>query len=414
MPSEAKCGIVLVMETKIEVIPSGSVTSPEGFYSGAVNANIKKEAIDRLDLAILFSEASCTAAALFTKNKIQAAPVVLSRERLENGRAVAVVVNSGCANACTGKQGMGDATEVADMAAKSLGVSSEDVLVASTGVIGMSLPMERLRDGMGRVVLSPDGGHELARAILTTDTVPKEIAVRVNEEFIVSGVAKGSGMIHPDLATMLCFLTTDAVVDINTLQQSLKKAADVSFNMLSIDGDTSPNDMALIMANGIANNETITRGSQVEDAFQEALNTVCIYLAKSLARDGEGAYKLIEVTVDGAKNTAEAKLTARTIVNSSLVKAAIHGSDPNWGRIIAAAGRSGAEVLESKIDLEIGGICLVKKGAILAFNREAVVTVLNENEVRIALNLNIRDGTATAWGCDLSEEYVTINSLYTT
>ena len=402
------------METRIEIIPSGGVTAPGGFHAGAVNANIKNETADRLDLAILFSEAPCTAAALFTKNKINAAPVVLSRERLQKGRAVAVVVNSGCANACTGKRGMDDVAEVADMAAKGLGVSPEDVLVASTGVIGMSMPMERLRDGIGRIVLSPDGGHELARAIMTTDTVPKEIAVRVNEEFVIGGAAKGSGMIHPDLATMLCFLTTDAAVDINILQQSLKKAADVSFNMLSVDGDTSPNDMVLIMANGIAGNETITQGSQQAEAFQEALNTVCIYMAKSIARDGEGASKLIEVTVDTARNTREASQAARTIVSSPLVKAAIHGSDPNWGRVIAAAGRSGAEVVESKIDLEIGGICLVKKGNILPINKKEAVRVLSVDEVRIVLNLNIGDGTATAWGCDLSEEYVTINSQYTT
>lgn len=402
------------MEIKIEVLPSGSVTSPRGFHAGAAFAGIKKEAEDSLDMAILFSEAPCAAAALFTKNKIKAAPVLLSQERLQNGRAIAVVVNSGCANACTGKQGLDDAAEMAEFAAKGLGVSPEDVLVASTGVIGMPLPMERIRDGISKIVLSPDGGHDLARAIMTTDTVPKEVAVRIDKEFIIGGAAKGSGMIHPDLATLLCFLTTDASIDMNFLRLSLKKAVDVSFNMLSIDGDTSPNDTVLMMANGMAGNETVAPGSRLADTFQEALDTVCIHLAKSMARDGEGATKFIEVTVEGARSTAEARLAARTIVTSPLVKAAIHGSDPNWGRVIAAAGRSGAEIVESKIDLEIEGICLVRDGVALPFNLEEVVSVLNKNEVRIVLNLNIGDGTATAWGCDLSEEYVAINSQYTT
>lgn len=402
------------MEIKIEVLPSGSVTSPRGFHAGAAFAGIKKEAEDSLDMAILFSEAPCAAAALFTKNKIKAAPVLLSQERLQNGRAIAVVVNSGCANACTGKQGLDDAAEMAEFAAKGLGVSPEDVLVASTGVIGMPLPMERIRDGISKIVLSPDGGHDLARAIMTTDTVPKEVAVRIDKEFIIGGAAKGSGMIHPDLATLLCFLTTDASIDMNFLRLSLKKAVDVSFNMLSIDGDTSPNDTVLMMANGMAGNETVAPGSRLADTFQEALDTVCIHLAKSMARDGEGATKFIEVTVEGARSTTEARLAARTIVTSPLVKAAIHGSDPNWGRVIAAAGRSGAEIVESKIDLEIEGICLVRDGVALPFNLEEVVSVLNKNEVRIVLNLNIGDGTATAWGCDLSEEYVAINSQYTT
>lgn len=402
------------MEIKIEVLPSGSVTSPRGFHAGAAFAGIKKEAEDSLDMAILFSEAPCAAAALFTKNKIKAAPVLLSQQRLQNGRAIAVVVNSGCANACTGKQGLDDAAEMAEIAAKGLGVSPEDVLVASTGVIGMPLPMERIRDGISKIVLSPDGGHDLARAIMTTDTVPKEVAVRIDKEFIIGGAAKGSGMIHPDLATLLCFLTTDASIDMNFLRLSLKKAVDVSFNMLSIDGDTSPNDTVLMMANGMAGNETVAPGSRLADTFQEALDTVCIHLAKSMARDGEGATKFIEVTVEGARSTTEARLAARTIVTSPLVKAAIHGSDPNWGRVIAAAGRSGAEIVESKIDLEIEGICLVRDGVALPFNLEEVVSVLNKNEVRIVLNLNIGDGTATAWGCDLSEEYVAINSQYTT
>jgi len=250
---------------------------------------------------------------------------------------------------------------------------------------------------------------------MTTDTVPKEVAVRVgSNEFIIGGVAKGSGMIHPELATLLCFLTTDAAVDIDFLKSALRRAVDISFNMISIDGDTSPNDMVLIMANGLAGNKPISQGSRQADAFQQALDQVCIYLAKRLARDGEGASKLIEVTVSGAITIAEARLAARTVVSSSLVKAAVHGSDPNWGRIIAAVGRSGVEVMESKIDLHIGSVCLIKAGQRLPFDREEVIAVLRSNDVPISLQFNLGTATATAWGCDLSEEYVTINSQYTT
>ena len=403
------------MEARIEFIASGGVTSAQGFHAGATGAGIKKN--DALDLGILFSEAPCLATALFTTNKIKAAPVVLCQQRLQSGRAVAVVVNSGCANACTGEQGLRDAAEMAELAAEGIGVSSEEVLVASTGVIGLPLPMELIRASIDQIVLSGDGGHELARAMMTTDTLPKEAAVAVSvddSEFIIGGVAKGSGMIHPNLATLLCLLTTDATVDIGFLRLALREAVDISFNMVSIDGDTSPNDMVLIMANGLAGNETILQGSNQADAFQQALDQVCIYLAKRIAGDGEGASKLIEVTVSGAPSIAEARLAARTVVSSPLVKAAIHGSDPNWGRIMAAVGRSGVEVVESKIDLYIGDISVVKGGRPLPFSEQSVVRVLKQSEVPIGLQLNLGTATATAWGCDLSEEYVTINSQYTT
>ncbi len=405
------------MSAETEFISSGCVTSPRGFHAGATYAGIKKRADDVLDLGILFSEAPCVAAALFTTNRIKAAPVVLSQKRLQSGKIAAVAVNSGCANACTGEQGLIDAAEMADLAAQGTGVSAEDVLVASTGVIGVPLPMKLVREAIGRIVLSRDGGHELARAIMTTDTLPKETAVITgagDSEFTIGGVAKGSGMIHPELATMLCFLTTDAAVDIDFLKLALRKAVEASFNMVSIDGDNSPNDMVLIMANGRAGNKVITRDSEPARAFQQALVQVCVYLAKCIARDGEGASRLIEVTVDGAPDILAARLAARAIVSSPLVKAAVHGCDPNWGRIVAAVGRSGAEIVESKIDLHIGDICLVRAGEPLPFEREDVVTVLDRDEVPISLRLNLGTATATAWGCDLSEEYVTINSQYTT
>jgi len=252
---------------------------------------------------------------------------------------------------------------------------------------------------------------------MTTDTVPKETAVAArigDSEFTIGGVAKGSGMIHPDLATMFCFLTTDAAVELDFLRSALRKAVDVSFDMISVDGDTSPSDMVLIMANGLAGNEPISPGSRQADTFQQALDRVCIYLAKAIAGDGEGATKLIEVTVNGATSAAEARLAARTVVSSPLVKAAVHGADPNWGRIIVAAGRSGVELVESNIDLYIGDVSVVKGGRPLPFSEQSVVRVFKQSEVPITLHLNLGTASATAWGCDLSEEYVTINSQYMT
>ena len=398
----------------IDFIASGTISSPRGFCSGATRAGIKESAGDKLDLGILFSEAPCAAAAIFTSNKIKAAPVVLSQQRLKSGRAAVVVMNSGCANAFTGKQGLADAAEMADLAAGVCGVLSEDVLVASTGVIGQLLPMERLRTGMRRIVLSREGGHDLARAIMTTDTVPKEVAARVDGgKFIIGGIAKGAGMIHPELATLLCFLATDAAVNIDFLRLALRKAADISFNMVSIDGDTSTNDTVLIMANGLAGNAVISQ-SNGGDVFQQALNQVCIHLAKSIARDGEGATRLIEVIIRGAASVSDARLAARAVVSSPLVKTAVHGNDPNWGRIVAAVGASGVEVVEPKIDLYIGNIGILKSGQLLPFDKADVIELLEGNEVLISVNLNLGTATATAWGCDLSEEYVTINSQYTT
>ena len=405
------------METEIEFITSGSVTSPRGFHAGATYAGIKKGGKDSLDLGILFSEVPCVATALFTTNRIKAAPILWCQQQLKSGRATAIVVNSGCANACNGEQGLEDTRETAELAAKSMGISPEDVVVASTGVIGQPLPMTLIRTGIKQIVLSADGGHELAQAIMTTDTFPKEVAVAVRagkNQFTIGGVAKGAGMIHPNLATMLCFLTTDAAVNIDFLERTLKRAADISFNLVSIDGDTSTNDTVVVMANGLAENEPMSPDSPLANAFQQALDKVCIYLAKCIARDGEGATRLIEVTVNGAPSVAEARLAARTVVSSPLVKTAVHGSDPNWGRILAAVGRSGVEVVESKIDLFIGQICLLRAGKPLPFDGQNLAQILSGNEVRVSLNLNLGNETATAWGCDLSEEYVTINSQYTT
>ena len=397
-----------------ELILSGGVSSASGFLAGAVHAGIKST--DELDLAILCSEVLCTAAGVFTTNQIKSAPIILSRRHIAKGQAQAVVVNSGCANACTGGQGLADALEMANLAAARLGLSPEHILVASTGVIGVPLPMDKIKTGILEIKPTRGGGQDFCRAMMTTDTRPKEIAVQVDAggaKFTIGGAAKGAGMIHPNMATMLCFSTSDAAVSAEFLPVALQKAIDCSFNMISIDGDTSPSDCAFLLANGLAGNEPI--GFDNGDAFQEALNAVCTHLAKSIARDGEGATKLIEITVQGAADQAGARQAARTITSSPLVKAAIHGNDPNWGRIVAALGRSGAAVSEDKLDVYLNDVCIMKQGRPTSFSKQEMISALsNSDDVLIRLCLNLGDGQATAWGCDLSEEYVTINSAYTT
>jgi glutamate N-acetyltransferase / amino-acid N-acetyltransferase len=406
---------------EVKVIPGGTITSPQGFLAGSVYAGIKTRGDDPLDLGILCSEVPCIAAGVFTANKVKAAPVLLSQHHLmlSRNRAQAIVVNSGCANACTGKQGMAEAQEMAALAAGSLGLMPYEVLVASTGVIGKHLPMKQVRDGIESIALSSEGGHTLAKAITTTDTFPKEIAVQVKlgtkrDEITIGGIAKGAGMIHPDMATLLCFLATDAAVSPTFLRKALKEAVAASFNMITVDGDTSPNDSVLILANGLAGNRVIKSSSPAAAEFEKALQEVCLFLAKSIARDGEGATKLIQITVEGALTVAQARAGARTVAGSSLVKSAVHGSDPNWGRIIAALGRSGVEMDESKVDLYLDSLCLMKAGRPLPFAKARAKSILDRAGVPIRICLNLGDSTATAWGCDLSAEYVKINSEYTT
>ncbi len=405
------------MSFSYTVVEGGTITSPRGFVAGAAYAGLKTRGQDPLDLGILYSEAPCTAAGLFTSNKVKAAPVLLSQQRLRSRQAQAIVVNSGCANACTGDQGCADAAEMAALAAARLGLAPEMVLVASTGVIGDYLPMESLRRAVPGVALSAGDGHRLARAIMTTDTVPKEIAIRVtgpNLDVTVAGIAKGAGMIHPDLATLLSFVTTDAAAEANFLEQALRRAADASFNMLTIDGDTSTNDSLMVLANGLAGNPPLAAGTEAGEAFARALEQVCIHLARAIARDGEGATRLVQVTVEGAASLSQARAAARTIAGSSLVKAAVHGADPNWGRVMAALGRSGAQVEESRVDLCLGSLRLLEQGQPLCFSPEQARALLQKDEVEFRLDLNLGQGRATAWGCDLSAEYVTINSAYTT
>ncbi len=405
-----------IME-KIDFVTNGTVTTPQGFSAGAASADIRKKGDNRLDLGILCSKELCNVAGLFTDNKIKSPSVILCQKRVLEGRARAIVASSGCANASTGEQGFTNAIEMTALAARVIGAKPDEVLIANTGVIGVQLPMDSIRAGMKKITVKPDGGHDFERAIMTTDTRLKEVAVIVKSganSFTIGGVAKGSGMIHPNMATLLAFLTTDASVTPAYLKKSLQDAAAISFNMISVDGDTSPSDTLLIMANGLAKNELITGKSGMADIFQKAMNEVCIYLAKEIARDGEGATKLIEINVNNAANLKEARQAARTIVSSNLLKAAFYGNDPNWGRVTAALGRSSAQIEEAKLDVYMGNIQVLKQGAPMPFDKVKAVSVLKQKEVSITVVLNMGAASATAWGCDLTEQYVKINAEYTT
>jgi glutamate N-acetyltransferase/amino-acid N-acetyltransferase len=401
-----------------ETINDGTITSPQGFLAGATFTGLKEPGPGKLDLGLLYSTTPCTAVGFFTQNQVKAAPVIISQRKLENGSAQAVVINAGNANACTGEQGLADAEEMATLAGRKLNVDPSQVLAASTGVIGVPLPMEKIRPGFKAINPSEAGGHELARAITTTDTFQKEIAVITEIEgqrVTVAGIAKGAGMIHPQMATLLSFITTDAALDFAYLEEAVEIAVEQSFNMISIDADTSTNDTLIVMANGQSGNR-IVKGDRPGpmNAFQDALNQVCLHLAKAVASDGEGATKLLEIRVKGAATMGDARRSARTISSSYLVKSAMYGNDPNWGRILAAAGRSGADVDQEKVNLHVAGHHLMQDGHPLPFDRATASAAIDAKEVIIELDLGLGDASATAWGCDLSEEYVTFNSAYTT
>ncbi|MBF8267169.1 MAG: arginine biosynthesis bifunctional protein ArgJ [Dehalococcoidia bacterium] len=405
------------MAENLKWLEGGTITSPQGFLAGATYSGIRTYTADKLDLGIVCSELPCTVAGSFTTNRIKSPSVVLSQQRVSSGHAQAIVANSGIANACVGEQGLKDAREMAALAARHLGIPPELVLPCSTGLIGVELPIALIRGGIGKIQLSREEGHALARAIMTTDTHPKEVAVsfQVKEKtYTLGGIAKGSGMIHPNMATMLAFLATDAPVERAFLQATLSQAVDSSFNMISVDRDTSTNDSVILLANGAAGGDAIAPGTPGEEVFRHALKEVCTALAKEIARDGEGATKLIQVTVEGALTEGDARAAARSVVSSMLVKCAVHGSDPNWGRIIVALGCSGAQVDEGRVALYINEVCIMEEGRPIPFFKDAVVVTMQGPENSFRLNLNLGEASATAWGCDLSEEYVTFNSAYTT
>ncbi len=394
------------------------LTAIKGFRFSAVEAAIKKPG--RLDLALIFSEVPALTAAVFTTNKVKAAPLLLSMERAKSGLARAVVANSGNANACTGKQGMADAVETTRLVAQGLGISEEDVLVASTGVIGKPLPMERLRPAVPGLVKTLAGGtlEDVARAIMTTDTFPKMELRSGNAGgtvYSIAGVAKGAGMIMPNMATMLSFLVTDAAVDPVFLREVFQEAVDVSFNSISIDGDTSTNDTALIMANGMAENAPIKAGTPEAELFKSLLHEVLLSLSRQIVRDGEGATKFVEVVVRGAVSDADARKAAMAVANSLLVKTAFFGQDANWGRILAAVGYSGAQVDQDRASLSFDAVLMVRDGVFVGGDAESMGTeVLKKKEFTVTVDLHLGAGIATVYTSDLSYDYVKINADYRT
>jgi glutamate N-acetyltransferase/amino-acid N-acetyltransferase len=400
----------------IEVINGGGVTSAAGFSAGATYAGLKAES-GTLDLGILLSDNPCKVAGTFTTNSIESPSVTLSRERLLKGESRGIVANSGCANCSVGEQGYTDAVEMTELASAHVGVSSEDLFVASTGMIGVELPMALIRQNITNVQVSQDGGSDFAKSIMTTDSRHKERAVSFVQDgktITVGGAAKGVGMIHPNMATMLCFITTDASVAKPYLQSLLTNAVEKSFNMIDVDGDQSTNDSVILFANSAAAAPEIVENSSSANSLAEAIGYVCTELAKELARDGEGAQRLIEVTVDGAATLSDAKTAAREIASSLLVKAMVHGRDPNWGRLVMALGKNGIALTESKIDIFISKIHIVSGGVAIPYFKDAVVSAMSAEEIQFNIALNVGEYSATAWGCDLTEEYVIFNSAYST
>ncbi|GGA43566.1 bifunctional glutamate N-acetyltransferase/amino-acid acetyltransferase ArgJ [Paenibacillus physcomitrellae] len=401
------------------VVEDGSVTSPLGFQAGGLHCGLKKT--DRNDLGVILCEVPAVAAAVYTTNVFQAAPLLVTRDSLKDRRLRAVVVNSGNANACTGKQGEEDAFAMRAEAASVFGLEEGDVAVASTGVIGENLPMEKVIGGISKLpaaaAYGTDGAEQFSQAILTTDLVKKTACVKLTidgHEVTIGGACKGSGMIHPNMATMLAFVTTDAAVEPEALQSLLVGTTNVTFNMITVDGDTSTNDMLLVMASGLAGNEPLSPSHPQWEVFAEAFRYVNELLAKQIARDGEGATHLIEVQVEGGISDTSAGAIAKTIVGSSLVKSAVFGADANWGRIIAAAGRAGEPIDPSNVDIKLGPILVLDGSRPVAFDEEAALEYLKGDTVQIFVNLHGGEGSATAWGCDLTYDYVRINAAYRT
>ncbi len=400
----------------------GGVTAAKGYEAAAAAAGIKYK--DRTDMAMIYSQVPCVAAGTFTQNIVKAAPVRWDQQVVKSGaKAQAVIVNSGIANACTGAEGFGYCKDTAEAAAKALDISADGVLIGSTGVIGKQIPIDRLVAGIealaGKKNSSLENGTEAARAIMTTDTCEKELAVQIEaggKTVTVGGMAKGSGMIHPNMCTMLAFITTDAVISKETLQKALSEDVDDTYNMISVDGDTSTNDTVLLLANGMAENAEIIYGSEDYKKFAEALHTINEYLAKKIAGDGEGATALFEVKTIGCESVEQAKVLAKAIVCSNLTKTAIAGHDANWGRILCAMGYSGAQFDPEKVDLffesKAGRIQIIADGTAVDYSEEEATRILSETEVTAVADVKMGGCQATAWGCDLTHGYIEINADY--
>ncbi len=399
----------------------GGVCAAKGFTAGGIHCGIRKNRTKR-DLSLIISEKRAAAAAVYTTNLVKGAPLTVTKSHLSDGYAKAVICNSGNANTCNAN-GIEIAEQTCELLGKELNIPPDDIVVASTGVIGQPLDITPIKNGIPDLVksLSADGSENAAEGIMTTDTKVKEIAVSFEiggKTCKIGGIAKGSGMIHPNMATMLVFITTDCAISPEMLKKALSTDIESTFNMISIDGDTSTNDMVTVLANGMAENAEITADGEDFDSFMKALNTVNIYLCRRIAGDGEGATKLIECTVTGADTLKTAKTVAKSVVCSSLTKAAMFGSDANWGRVLCAIGYSGAEVDVSKIDVAFksakGEIAVCENGAGIPFSEEKAKEILLENEIEIAVSLNSGDYSSAAWGCDLTYDYVKINGDYRT
>ena len=396
----------------------GGVTTPRGYVAAGCHCGIKKSSRAK-DLALIFSKRKATVAGTFTTNRVPAASVVYSKQVAEKGFARAIIANSGCANACTGAEGLRNAEEMAKATADKLDVLPDEVIVASTGVIGEQLPIVKVREGIGTLAanLSSEGGADAAQAILTTDTRPKQIAARMQSSsgiVTIGGIAKGAGMIAPNMATMLAFITTDASLSKKPLRLALTEAVSQSFNRISVDGDTSTNDMVVILANGGPGSDVITERSSDFKPFTQALTEVCLRLAHMIVADGEGATKFVEITVKGALNNEQADLVARTIGTSSLVKTALFGQDPNWGRIMAAIGRSGADIDPDRITIFLDNLTLVSEGISAGFPVEQARDILSNKQIKIIVDLGRGKGATRFWTTDLTSEYVKINAEYHT
>ncbi len=402
-------------------IVEGGVCAAKGFKANGIHCGIRKNRTKR-DLALIVSEKKASAAAVYTTNLVKGAPLVVTKEHISNGYAQAIICNSGNANTCNAN-GIEIAEGMSEILAKATSLNANDIVVASTGVIGQPLSLEPIESGIKPLVegLSEKGGEYAAEAIMTTDTIKKEVAVSFTvdgKECKIGGIAKGSGMIHPNMATMLVFITTDIAITPQMLQKALSSDIRRTFNMVSVDGDTSTNDMVVVLAHGMAGNEEIASEGEDFNEFMKALNTVTVYLCKLLAGDGEGATKLLECKVSGASDEKTAQTVAKSVICSSLLKAAMFGADANWGRVLCAIGYSGAEVAVNKIDVSFrsnkGTIEVCKSGAGVEFSEEKAKEILLESEIEILVSLNDGEYTSTAWGCDLTYDYVKINGDYRT
>ena len=399
----------------------GGVTAAQGFVAGGIHCGVRKNK-SKPDLAMIYSEAPCAAAAVYTQNLVKGAPILVTQKNIADGAAKAVICNSGNANTCNA-DGEEKAQAMCDLTAQALGIAPQDVVVASTGVIGQVLPIEPIQAGIPELVkaLSADGSHAAATAIMTTDTIAKEAAAEVEiggKTVKVGGISKGSGMIHPNMATMLCFVTTDCAISPAMLDKAIHQVTEKTFNMISVDGDTSTNDTFAILANGAAGNPEITAPGPDYDAFAQALEAVCRQLSKLMAGDGEGATKLLVCRVDGAVDLAMARTVAKSVICSTLFKAAMFGADANWGRVLCAIGYSGAAVDVDKIDVSFrsakGQVNVCQKGAGIPFSEEEASLVLGEGEIEILIHLHMGQESAQAYGCDLTYDYVKINGDYRT